>query len=110
MKGVLTVGKCGNCVSMKDMMRMEMAEVTEVLDRHDISGEDRAIVTAVLKEAFYQWANTNAVACVFEEYIETADKDLYMQASNPARNMAAVMKKMAETYPEEWCELPEVEE
>lgn len=101
------MGKYGSGVSMKSMMRMEMADVTEALDRSNISSEDRKIVTDALMEAFYQLAHTNAVACAFEEYIQAADKDLFMEAANPARTMDAVMKKLAETYPEEWGEQPE---
>ena len=32
-----------------------------------------------------------------------------MEAVNPARSIDAVMKKLAETYPEEWGELPDDE-
>ena len=101
------MGKYGSGVSMKSMMRMEMADVTEALDRSNISAEDRKIVTDALMEAFYQMARINATACAFEEYIMAADKELFLQTANPARSMAAVMKKMEETYPEEWGELPD---
>ncbi|MBQ6121889.1 MAG: hypothetical protein IJI59_09125 [Clostridia bacterium] len=103
------MGKYGSGVSMKDTMLMEMADVNEALDRSNISPEDRKIVTDALMEAYYHWAHTNAVACVFEEYIQAADKDLFMEAVNPARSIDAVMKKLAETYPEEWGELPDDE-
>ena len=100
----MIMGKYGSGVSMKSMMRMEMADVTEALDRSNISSEDRKIVTDALMEAFYQWAHTNAIACAFEEYIMAADKELFLQAANPARTMEAVTKKLEETYPEEWSD------
>lgn len=98
------MGKYGSGTSMKSMMRMEMADVNEALDHSNIGPEDRKTITDALKEAFWQWAQSNASACAFEDYIMAADKDLFMEAANPARTMDAVMKKLAETYPAEWGE------
>lgn len=98
------MGKYSSGVSMKSMMRMELADVNEALDHSNIGPEDRKTITDTLKEAFWQWAQCNASACAFEDYIMAADKDLFMEAANPARTMDAVMKKLAETFPAEWGE------
>lgn len=96
------MGKYGSGVSMKDMMRMEMAEVKAVLNRSAVSPNDRKIVTGALKQAFYLYANCNALSCVFEDNIMAEDMELFNRAANPARNMEAVQRKLMETYPEEW--------
>ncbi len=96
------MSKYGSGASMKQVMLNEMDEVLEALDRAVIADEDREIVTGALKEAFYQWAMCNATACAFEEYVREADKWLYVRAAT-ARSMAAVMRKMEETYPD-WDE------
>ena len=59
-----------NGMGMKGAMLNYMNDVTEVLDRHNITGEERDIVTDTLKEAFFQWCESNAVACYKEEIMK----------------------------------------
>ena len=61
------MSKYGSGVSMKSMMEMEMEEVEKVLDKYNVSKKDRAVVTDALKEAFFQWCHTNAMACYTDE-------------------------------------------
>lgn len=86
--------------SMKEAMRMDMEEVKAALDRTNITDEDRKTVIDTLKEVFYQWAQSNASACVMEDYIrEHAD---YKEFMKHFIHHGEMEKKIAETYPEEF--------
>lgn len=92
-------------LSMKSVMRMEMAEVTAALDRSNISYADRKIVTDALKQAFYMWAMTNANFCTFEECVMNRDKELYrILLHDIIEHDGMTIRKMTETYPDDWDE------
>lgn len=95
------MSKYGNGVSMKSVMVMEMNEVNEALSRATIAPEDRKIVTDALKEAFYQWASSNASFCAFEEAVQArVPQEEYANIVKATIHSGRHIEKLTETYPD----------
>jgi hypothetical protein len=96
------MGKYGSGVSMKSMLETEMKEIQAVLQKYDMSDEDKKIIINAYKEVAYQWCSSNANACACEKQITAAiglEKQMkYINISSPEFNNAVYIK-MKETYP-----------
>ncbi len=94
------MGKYGPGVSIKTVITQEAKLVQEILDKGNLSEEDKDTVMGSFKEMAYQWCQANATACA----IEDAAKDVVDAATWQMIEMEAVRNglqgiKMAETYP-----------
>lgn len=100
------MSKYGSGVSMKNMMLMEMEDVTKILDKYNMTAEDKKAITDALKEAFFQWASTNARFCQYEELFKQAYGEKAMMKIFKLLIISEpyFAQKMNETYPEEWSE------
>ena len=50
----------------------------------------------------YLLAETTAVAKAFEDCVKDEDKELFLKAANPRRNLAKIMKQIRTVLPVEW--------
>lgn len=64
------MGKYGNGVSMRSAIEMEMQEANEILNRTNISEEDRKALLDIIQEMAYQWCQSNAFACAMEKALK----------------------------------------
>lgn len=98
------MSKYGPGVSMKQMMLMEMVDVNIILDKYNMTAEDKKVVKDTLKEAFFQWASTNARFCQYEELFKQAYGEKAMMKIFKLLIISEpyFAEKLAETYPEEW--------
>lgn len=95
------MGKYGPGVSMKSMMQMEMKEVEKVLKKYNVSKKDSRTVTDALKEAYFQWCKTNAMANYTEDiFRQLAGEDTFKAFCRMVITnfMPYEDEKMKETY------------
>jgi hypothetical protein len=94
------MGKYGSAVSMKDVIRMEVEEVEEILKGTKMPDEDKTRIVDALKEMAYQWCSCNASACAFEGAVKSLlpNKD-YENLIRSVIHGGMIEKKMVETYP-----------
>ena len=94
------MGKYGNGVSMKDAIKMDVERTIEILDRSNLSDEDKSEIVDTVKELAYQWCYTNAFACALEE-VATANmsKEEFAKFGKFVMESPTIYKRMMETYP-----------
>ena len=94
------MGKYGNGVSMKDAIKMDVERTIEILDRSNLSDEDKSGIVDTVKELAYQWCYTNAFACAIEEIAtEGMSQVEYFEFGKKVMKSPTIQKKMAETFP-----------
>lgn len=94
------MSKYGPGVSMKTVITEEVRSVQEILDKSNLSNEEKKAVIDSVKEMAYQWCQANAGACAIEEAAEKILTPVKWQEITLAAmtgSMSAI--KMAETYP-----------
>lgn len=91
-------------MTIAGIMRQNIGEIAEVLKANNVPKADRKRVYEAYKNICYCWAETNAVAYVFDENVRRENPDLFMECGKPAKNMARVMAHLYKTYPKEWIE------
>lgn len=90
---------------MKHMMELEMIGIESVLNRSNLSKEDRQAIRDAYKEICHRWCHSNALSCAFEETLKQATSEETMQAFYRVfipMSFGFVNQKMIETYP--WYE------
>ena len=96
------MGKYGSAVSMKDVIEMEVAEVTDILSRSKLTEEERTDIIDSLKEMAYQWCSSNATACAMEQSAKQfmTDVQFHEWTSSVVQDKSGIrQRKMHETYP-----------
>ena len=94
------MGKYGSAVSMKDVIEMEVSEVTDILSRSKLTEEECTDIIDSLKEMAYQWCSSNAHACAFESAVKSMlSEEDYQNLAWAVIHGGMQEKKMAETYP-----------
>ena len=94
------MGKYGNGVSMKDAIKMDVERTIEILDRSNLSDEDKSEIVDTVKELAYQWCYTNAFACAIEEIAtEGMSQAEYFEFGKKVMKSPTIQKKMAATFP-----------
>lgn len=97
-------------MTMKSFIRKQVAKVNAALDRATISEEDRKIVIDTLKNAFYHWADSNAIFSVVEDFWLKTDNEMFMRVVRDAIHSGLIEEKLAKTYPFDWDEDDEEDE
>ena len=95
------MSKYGPGISMKTMQQQEMEEVRRVLRKYRMSKKDRDVIIDALKEAYYQWCDTNASSCLQDEVLrQLISEEAYVQYMKLHINLAPafIAEKMEETY------------
>ena len=94
------MGKYGPGVSMKTAITEETKLVQGILDKSNLSEEDKDTVMGSLKEMAYQWCQSNATACAIEDAaMKMVDVATWQTIEMEAARGGAQGVKMAETYP-----------
>lgn len=94
------MGKYGNGVSIKDAIKMGVERTIDILDRSNLSDEDKSEIVDIVKELAYQWCSTNAFACALEE-VATANMSTeeFVRFGKFVMESPTIHKRMMETYP-----------
>ena len=88
---------------MKSAIEMEVEEVTEILNKYQLSQEDKEAVLNALKEMAYQWCQSNAGACLMEELVQerlTQEQYTELVKAYIHDTKGYRMQKMLDTYPD----------
>ena len=96
------MSKYGSGVSMKTMLKLEMEEIDAILNKSNLSKEDREVIQDAYKEVAYQWCHTNAIFCAYEETLKQAVNEETMQEFTKdfvPMSFGFVTQKMKETFP-----------
>lgn len=94
------MGKYGNGVSMKDAIKMDVERTIEILDRSNLSDEEKSEIVDTVKEQAYQWCHSNAFACAIEEIATDGMlSEQYAEFGKKVMKSPTIQKKMAETFP-----------
>lgn len=94
------MGKYGNGVLMKDAIKMDVEQVIDILDRSNLSDEDKSEIVDTVEELAYQWCHSNAFACAMEQIISAdMSESEFVQFGQKVMNSPVVMDKMQETFP-----------
>ena len=95
------MSKYGPGVSMKTVITEEVAAVQNILNRSNLSEEDKKSVIDTVKEMAYQWCMANANACAIEDAAKDVlpDPVTWQTIALTTMNKGVAAIKMAETYP-----------
>lgn len=95
------MSKYGSGASIKTVQCLEMKEVQDILDRYNMTVDDKTVILDVLREANYQWSNANAFCCYLEDTLmgEMGEAQYYSFIGKSLPSMSDyIMKKVEETY------------
>ena len=97
------MGKYGSGVSMREVIELELNEISEALDRGKMTFDDAEVVKDAYLEACFRWCNTNAVFCAFEEFVHEKHPDVWEELLHgflhDATYQRTYQKKMQATWP-----------
>lgn len=94
------MGKYASGTSMKTVIESEVNEVTAILDKSNLTQEDKSAVINALKEMAYQWCSSNATACAVENAVtEAFGKDGLAVVSALSMRNGTREVKLLQTYP-----------
>lgn len=95
------MSKYGSCVSMKQVIQLEMQAAEKILDQSGLSDENKDALRDILREMAYQWCSTNASFCAYEAAVEKVcgHGDAMQQIMAEQCKSGAYERKMRETYP-----------
>ena len=88
-------------ISMKNFQLEEMKEVEKVLRKYNVSEPDARIIKDALKQAYYEWCQSNAHGCLIEEVMrQTAGEEAYINFVKKMMpiSFGFVNQKMLETF------------
>ena len=98
----LTMTGGDTMISMEERMREGWQRIEVSLEGYHVKPDAMKEIRDEYIYICYQWATTNAAASAFEEYVQMADKELFMHAADPRRTMTYIMNKVRDTIPAEW--------
>ena len=70
------MSKYGSGTSMKTVIELKVAEVTKILDRNGVTGEDKKAVLDALKKMAFHWCENSAVCCGIDALLEEEYPDV----------------------------------
>ena len=98
------MSKYGSGVSMKSHLSSELKEAQQILNKSNLSEEDKESVLSTIREIAYQWCTSNASACAIEELWKEKFPKEYeemMQTFLKSNTFHRVyQQKLQETFPE----------
>ena len=95
------MSKYGSGISMKDFQLLEMKEVRQILNKYSMTKKDREVVEGALKQAYYEWCESNASACMVEEALmQLLDEETYDKLTKIILmfHLSGMDDKMEQTY------------
>lgn len=86
---------------MKHYIEERVKDALEILDRYDITENDKLHIIDIIDDLAYRWCNTNAAFCAFDKRSqEYLSHEEYADVSNPFKLMPLIIEKMMATYPD----------
>ena len=88
-------------ISMKTVIETKYEGVKSILDKSNLSDEDKEQVLDYFKEMAYQWCNSNAMACATEDAVQKLCPNVdYAKIFTVIISSGVREKKIAETLPD----------
>ena len=89
---------------LKDLFLGVGILMEDVFERYNVDEKDRAVVMNGYRDVCHKYAETNASACTVDKMLREGGVDTNFVTTDFHEYARLHMKKMRETYPEDWDE------